>query len=464
MKKIWLFACLILVSYTMICAQSIKIDIDCAHPGLKIPDEFNGISFETRALVKDETISPNDTVLLNMMKLLGPGILRIGGNSVENSVFSLGKRNKKTGQDTITADDIDRAFAFANKLGWRVIFGVNLGKYDPALSAKEVQYAWKYKSQIHSFEIGNEPNHFISHQTRDSSWGYSNFVTEFEAYTKAIHELVPDAPISGPVTASKYEPWLVDFAKDESKNVCMLSHHHYPMGPDNATVDKMLSKKLMGTITTLFKNMVAVGQAHNLPFRLAECNSVYRGGKDGVSNSFASALWGADFMFSLAQSGAVGLNIHTGATNPYTPISFVKGVFTAKPLFYGMMLFRFGSNGSFLPVSLSDEKANVSCYAVQEPSGDVICTFINKDTASNCNCLISFKGTMKGKLAQVMRLKAPSVYSVSDVTLAGESVNSEGLWTPKTIEMMSVDAGGNFNLNIEAGSAASIRFIAGKKK
>jgi hypothetical protein len=464
MKKIWLLACLMFVCYTVSSAQSVKIDIDCAHPGLKIPDEFSGLSFETRALVKDETISPDNTALLNMMKLLGPGILRIGGNSVENSVFSPGKRSKKTGQDTITTDDIDRAFAFAHKLGWRVIFGVNLGKYDPVLSAKEVQYTWKYKSQIHSFEIGNEPNHFTSHQTRDSSWGYSNFVTEFEAYTKAIRELVPEAPVSGPVTASKYEPWLVDFAKDEGKNICMLSHHHYPMGPDNATVDKMLSKKLMGTITTLFKNMVAVGKAHDLPFRLAECNSVYRGGKEGVSNTFASALWGADFMFSLAQSGAVGLNVHTGATNPYTPISFGKGVFTAKPLFYGMMLFRFGSSGSFLPVTLSDEKANVSCYAVKGPAGDVTCTFINKDTANNYSCVVSFKGTMKSKRAEVMRLKAPSVYSVSDVTLAGESVNSAGSWTPKTIEKISADESGDFNITIDAGSAASIHFIAGNKK
>ena len=439
--------------------QTINIDLDYTHQGIKIADDFTGLSFETRAVVKDTTFTKSNTVLQNLIKLLGKGILRIGGNSVENSIFTFNKRNKSTGQDSITAGDIDRVFSFAEKTGWKVIFGLNLGKYNPKLTALEVQYAWKYKSQIHSFEIGNEPNHFIQHQTRDSSWGYSDFKTEFDTYAQTINDLVPDAHFSGPATASKYNPWFLNFAKDESQNVCLLSHHHYPMSPEKGSVSLMLSKKLMKTISVLFQDLVRISADQHKAFRLAECNSVYNGGLQGVSNSFASALWGADFMFTLAQSGADGLNFHTGATNPYTPISFSKGVYVAKPLFYGMMLFRLGGKGNFLPVKVSDTLANISCYAVRDPLG-VTLTLINKDSLSSFSCNISINGKAGFSTCDIIRLTAPSVYSTSDVTLAGESVKPDGTWMPKNTEQLNANSNGNFNISIGAGSAASIHFLS----
>jgi hypothetical protein len=458
--KITLAFIFLLLSCNVSYSQNINIDIDYIHPGIKIPDDFTGLSFETRAVVKDTTFNSGNTVLQNMIKMLGNGILRIGGNSVENSVFTLSKRMKSTGQDSITSDDIDRVFSFAKKTGWKVIFGLNLGKFDPELSALETQYAWKYKSQIHSFEIGNEPNHFIQHQTRDSSWGYPEFKTEFETYIKTINNLVPDAVFSGPATASKYNPWFVNFAKDESNNVCLLSHHHYPMSPEKGSVPMMLSKKLMRTISDLFLNLVKVSAEHNKKFRLAECNSVFKGGLAGVSNSFASALWGADFMFTLAQSGAVGLNIHTGATNAYTPISFSKGVYTAKPLFYGMMLFRLGNKGNFLPLKVSDTLANISCYAVKDSLGEVTFTIINKDSLANYSINVSFSGTSDFNSCDIIRLTAPSVYSTSDVSLAGDLVKENGTWMPKNIENVISDSKGNFILAVGAGSAASIHFLS----
>jgi hypothetical protein len=457
--KFTLVLIVLLLSCNVSYSQKINIDIDYSQPGIKIPDDFTGLSFETRAVVKDTTFNSGNTVLQNMIKLLGTGILRIGGNSVENSVFTFNKRNKRTGQDTITADDIDRVFSFANKTGWKVIFGLNLGKFDPKLAAIETQYAWKYKSQIHSFEIGNEPNHFINHQTRDSSWGYPEFKTEFETYIKTISDLVPDALFSGPATASKYNPWFVNFANDESNKVCLLSHHHYPMSPQKGSVSMILSKKLMSTISDLFNNLVKISADHNKRFRLAECNSVYNGGLAGVSNSFASALWGADFMFNLAQSGAVGINFHTGATNAYTPISFAKGIYTAKPLFYGMMLFRLGGKGNLLPLKVSDTLANIRCYAVRDSLGEVILTIINKDTLSSYNINVSLSGASKFIKCNIIRLTAPSVYSTSDVTLAGDSVKENGTWVPNNIEQLNAESKGNFLVSVAAGSAASIHFL-----
>ena len=458
-NKSLFFALLMLFDFGVSFSQSINIDIDYAHPGVTIPEDFTGLSFETRALVKDNSLSPDNTALQNLVKLLGTGVFRIGGNSVQNSVFTFNKRSKKTGQDTITADDIDRAFDFANKIGWKVIFGLNQGKYNPQMAATEAQYAWKYKSQIHSFEIGNEPNHFTMHNTRDSSWGYPEFRTEWETYAKTIKEAVPDAPFSGPVTASNPKPWFFDFVKDESKNVIELSHHNYTAAPEKGTIAQLLSKKQMATSADLFNSLVSASAAQNNKFRLAECNSIHHGGLAGVSDAFASALWVTDYMFTLAQSGAVGINIHTGATNPYTPISYGKGVFIPKPIYYGMLLFRLGGTGSLLPVKVSDKVANVSSFAVKDPSGEVTCTLINKDTLINYSCVIACNGLSKSKTVNVIRLMAPSVSATSGVTLGGESVTNEGIWSPKTVEQINADEKGNFVVAVPAGSAASIHFV-----
>ena len=55
-----------------------------------------------------------------------------------------------------------------------------------------------------------------------------------------------------------------------------------------------------------FEGMAQTKQDSGLPFRLAETNSCYQGGKRGVSDTFASALWGADLMYQLATAGGVG--------------------------------------------------------------------------------------------------------------------------------------------------------------
>ena len=59
---------------------------------------------------------------------------------------------------------------------------------------------------------------------------------------------------------------------------------------------------------------------------MCETNSFYGGGKDGVSNSFAAALWTLDYLLVLASYGCAGVNMETGVNHLgkisyYSPIS-----------------------------------------------------------------------------------------------------------------------------------------------
>ena len=69
------------------------------------------------------------------------------------------------------------------------------------------------------------------------------------------------------------------------------------------------------------KGMQQTMQESGRPFRLAETNSCYSGGKQGVSDTFASALWGADLMYQLAAAGGKGINFHGGGYGWYTPVA-----------------------------------------------------------------------------------------------------------------------------------------------
>ena len=65
----------------------------------------------------------------------------------------------------------------------------------------------------------------------------------------------------------------------------------------------------------------ASAHSDGLLFRMTEGNSCFGGGKPGVSDAFASALWGADYMLTCALAGYCGVNLHGGGDGLYTPIA-----------------------------------------------------------------------------------------------------------------------------------------------
>ena len=102
-------------------------------------------------------------------------------------------------------------------------------------------------------------------------------------------------------------------------------------------------------------------------FYVGEANSIVGGGQIGVSNTFVSALWVIDFLFSFAAAGADGVNINCGGTDDSNHSHYHPFVTTGisgpnsghpevRPLYYGMLLFSqatattsaSGSNGARL--------------------------------------------------------------------------------------------------------------------
>lgn len=443
---------------------TVQIALHPDNPGLTIPSNFLGFSYEDTVLAGNY-FNINNNVYINLLNNLGQGVLRFGGNSVEYTYWSrIPGTTFPNAKAVLTPSNLDQLFAFTNKTNWHVIFGLNLGADNPSMAADEAAYAWQVgQNSIIGFEVGNEPDLYSSNGLRPSTYSYTNFQQDFESYLQAIHGQLPNVPVVGPDTADNLT-WFSDFLKNEKSNLVLATQHRYPLSanpaltPNDAsyaTIDKLLSATTTQNTINSIQQFEAAAKANNIPLRYDETNSASSGGKNGVSNVFASALWGADYLFDLAENGVVGANFHGGfSTSNYTPIEFNNNQYTAMPLYYAMLLFHTVAQGRVVPVDINTN-VNVTAHAVLGNDGSLRLVIINKDASQTVNAEITPGQLYNDALAS--RLIAPSLESQIGVTFAGSSVNADGTWSP--IEQETVNQNGaGYQIVVPAGSAVVVTF------
>src|SRR5260370_11128125 len=153
--------------------------------------------------------------------------------------------------------------------------------------------------------------------------------------------------------------------------------------------------------------------------RMTEGNTCYRGGKPGVSDVFAAALWAADYSLLLASNDYSGVNLHGGAgksvansvggslrgdalleakgetpeqiaAHPhpfYTPIATFGSDYVLEPVAYGLKFAGSFSGGTLLKTELSaklqDTGVNATAYAAKLPGGHTSVIILNKEGAGD---------------------------------------------------------------------------------
>lgn len=266
-----------------------------------IPADFLGFSYETPVLAQDY-FDVQNKALMRLLSNLGTGVLPFGRNSFELSYWSRKDIVEiRKACVVITPRDLDRLFAFSGKTGWPVMLGLNLGHYDAQMAADEAAYAVRQEGKdLLALEVGNEPDLFVHNGHRRSTWGYSDFRTEFQAYLRAIRSRSPDAPVSGPVTCCKAAlKWFSKFLPDEGPQLIMATFHSYPISaprkisPDSPrypTTARLLRPEFIGLVATETHQPRRDAGRRHLTLRMAEVNSASSGGKNGVSNVFAAEL------------------------------------------------------------------------------------------------------------------------------------------------------------------------------
>ncbi|MBO9618080.1 MAG: hypothetical protein J7539_03505 [Niabella sp.] len=427
------------------------------HPdqqGDAIPATFTGFSYETSALTDGNFLSPGNTALIQLIRNLGQGYLRVGGNSSDNLVWTGGPRDAQTGKDSLTTTDIDHFAAFANAVGWPVVFGLNMGVFDLSRATAEAGYlnSSSLKNNIAYLQSGNEPDLFAGNGHRSSTYQLTDYENQWEQYYNVIKSSKLSFPFAGPDVAYNTK-WTAGFSAAESHNIGLLTAHYYRTGPASDT--SITYKTILANdahLPTYLDALNNTAKTYQLPYRIAECNSVYSGGRKGVSDVFASALWALDFMWTAATHHCQGVNFHGGQGGAYTPIAISNGVPEARPEYYAQLAFHAGAVGQLIPASLTSTPLNLSAFACTAAGAEYV-TIINKEEQQAI--ALTIQPGIKAQSAQLMALTAPGLTSASGVSFAGSQPDASGNFTPQKSQVYA-PSNGNFVVTIPAASAMVI--------
>ena len=401
--------------------------------GASVPANFVGLSYETQQLSDPAFFSPRNTGLIARLREIAPhGVLRLGGNTSDyafwkptpNSVpppraqrpFRVGDPPPDLSYN-VTPEAVRNLRAFLDATGWTCLYGINLGTNTPEIAADEAAFVAKtLGAKLEYFQVGNEADRFGSTIRDPKTWNADAFFDNWLQFANAIRKRVPAAKFGMP-DFSGHLDWYAQIvmrllALDDAPKIAALTHHYYFIGPPanpKATIDNLLHAdpnvdrqyNQVHEATRLFNGKATPAAV----YRMTEGNTCYRGGKPGMSDVLAAALWSADYLLKLASLGYAGVNLHGGtskfvamslggklpgeelmadpsAPHPkpfYTPVAEIDGKYTLEPVAYGMRFAQRFSGTTMLPLDFDPGPVNATAYAAKLADGHQLIAIINKD-------------------------------------------------------------------------------------
>lgn len=413
--------------------------------GVVVPADFLGLSYENMQLEDPLFFSTSNAGLVKEFKAISPrGVLRLGGNTSEFGWWQARPDDvapkrvdspwKAAGEPTaatvfaITPQAIDNLNGFLLATGWTCIYGLNLGYGSPATDVPEALYvANKLGPRLQYFQVGNEVDLFKGHLRDPATWNPRSYLEEWLAIARAVQKAIPTARFGMPDVAGEISwlPKVADLLAPMSGKpaVVTLSHHYYWSGPPSNPAANITNLLKIDPKVASFA-ATASGAAKTLgpgvTWRMTEGNTVYRGGKYGVSDVFAAALWAADYLFQLMSLGYCGVNLHGGsghaqavsvggvfhgealmkdptAPHPkpfYTPIANegtlagagvdgkLNGNYVLEPVGYGMKFAAQFAGATLLPIDFKPGPVNATAYAGLR-GGSRLIAILNKDASQS---------------------------------------------------------------------------------
>jgi hypothetical protein len=392
-----------------------------------------GLSIETSTLATQD-VSSGHKSLIELLKLLGPGVLRIGGGTLDYSWWTSDDESPPAwATSVITPADLTHLRELLDATNWRVILGVDFGHLDAARAANEAHAAHDILgSRLLGIEIGNEPNGYKipSINLRDSTYNVTSYLEELSTYSTSIHAVLPSMHLYGP-DLSAPNSWIATIAVDPQLPLSVLTEHYYPTTYSISgagceptalpTALNLLSPQVRQEENTLLEALVSAGRLAHRSTRISETNTTASCDSSGGPDTgpvFASALWSLDWALRTASAGVEGINFH-GTLGPCVPVSFsplcgpngsVKGEQAfPRPEYYGILAARQLEGGRFVPVHINSPSisANLVAYATVHAKG--IVTLAVDNFATDRTSFI---------------LKVPGYDSGTDETLIGPSINA----------------------------------------
>jgi len=440
------------VAATHLRAQSagqVTLTIPAEATGPHMPEDYVGLSYEVQQLLDPTFFSGQNTGLIREFKALSPhGVLRLGGNTSEFEWWKPTPESKepehpqtrevvgepKAQYYPVSAEAVRSLGAFLQATGWTCLYGIGMGTNTPARAAVEAEYVAKtLGDRLQYFQIGNEADLFSHHLRDTKTWNAKAYLDEWLAMARAVTKAVPAAQFGMPDVASDVG-WLTQIAElwpsiQNPPRVTTLTHHYYFGGPatnPDVSIPNLLKPSTMARVQKTADTAAAAAGKMGARVRMTEGNTCYRGGKPGVSDVFAAALWSADYALLLASNNYSGVNLHGGtgksvansvggflpgdvmlkdagatpeqiASHPhpfYTPIATFGDQYTLEPVAYGLKFAGALSGARLVKADLTSQiratGVNGTAYAAKLPDGAMSVVILNKDALRDLDLTLDF--------------------------------------------------------------------------
>jgi Glycosyl hydrolase family 79 C-terminal beta domain len=442
-----------------------------------IAPDFLGLSFEYWAVTDYAGPDPHrvNPVFLQLIRNVtgSAPVLRIGGDTTDDTWWPTPRASKPAGiVYDLTRPWIATIGALANKLGARLILGIDLEADSTQVAAAEARalIAGIGRQHVEALELGNEPELYNSFDWgfsgapgRPKNWDFAAFDRDFTRIGAAL----PRLPLAGPVVGQpNWFGYTNRFLSDQPR-VSIVTLHRYPLQqcflhPSQIkypSIAHLLAPANSRGLADSVAGSVKAAHAHHATLRIDEMNSLSCGEAPAVTNSFASALWSLDVLFEMARVGVDGVNVHTypGASSQLFTFTRVHGRWRAavEPDYYGLAMFaQAAPPGSRLLRVSPAGPPGLETWATRAPDGTLRVTLINEGTRTRVIAVRAPAG-VGAATGRLERLQAPSITATGRVTLAGQRFGAaSGLPVGRRRTAVVAPRNGRYTIRVPAASAA----------
>ena len=351
-----------------------------------IAADYMGLGYEISSVAVPGLLSAKNRDYVRLVQKLGrQGVIRIGGNTSDFSSYqAMGEAKSLPKGSVINEASLRELRGFVDAIGWRLIWGLNLGQNDLGNALEEARAVSAIMGdRLIALEIGNEPDLFPNQNHRPKGYDFALWLSDYRRYKAALCAVLPNVGL-GRSRPGRFRRLGGSNSSCQESDIALLTAHHYITGQANpaATLDTLLAPNLR--YRDALARFQAASKQSGKPWRMCETASFSGGGKEGVSNSFAAALWALDYLLELASYGCAGVNMETGVNHlgwisHYTPIGDdLKGAYSAAAEYYGLLAFAQMPKGELLGVNYQASGSDLSAYAVRR-GRETCVAVINQD-------------------------------------------------------------------------------------
>lgn len=409
-----------------------------------LPEDFTGLGYEMSSPARLGLLSTANQAYVNLVRGLGArGVMRFGGIVADFTRYKPDGPVRTEPKDTVVSRrSLEQVRGFLDATGWRAIWSVNFGRGTlPEAIAEARDVHALLGPRLLALELGNEVENYGGGRAplRPAPYTYETWRAEYTRWHDALIAAIPGLRFAAPDTAASVE-WVERLAADAHGDVQLLTTHYYRGGQQKGTQAQLLTAD--PTLEDTLSRLGRAARRSGLPWRMCETNSFFGGGRPGVSNTLAGALWTLDYMLRLAAAGCSGVNLETGVNqlgfiSSYSPIQDDNaGGNTAGAPYYGMLAFAQAARNAteVLATALEPAPGELSAYLLGSGGKPGVAVLINRSPsqASSVNLAELRLGG-----ARVLRLTGPALDSTTGVMLGGAAVDAEGHWSAAKAETAS---------------------------